>query len=118
MRCEYCHFPEQHAELGFQLDHVVPRKHGGRGDAGNLAFACYRCNTHKGPNLAGLDPDSGRMIRLFNPRTDSWADHFRWTGARLAGRTPEGRTTVTVLCINRTDYVLLRRMLLAEGVSF
>jgi hypothetical protein len=30
----------------------------------NLAFACYHCNLHKGPNLSGIDQDSGALVRL------------------------------------------------------
>lgn len=116
--CEYCHFPEAYAELGFQLDHVVARKHGGTHNAANLAFACYRCNTHKGPNLAGLDPTSRRMTRLFNPRTDEWDVHFRWLGAKLVGKTAIGRATIGVLCCNRMDAVLVRKALMQEGIEF
>ena len=117
-RCEYCHFFERLAELHFQLDHIVPRKHGGQTKAANLALACFRCNSHKGPNLAGHDPVTGGLQRLFHPRDDQWNTHFRWRGAVLAGKTPVGRTTITVLSINRPDAVMLRRALLAGGVRF
>jgi hypothetical protein len=117
-RCEYCHLPEAVAELRFQADHVRAEKHGGTSTAANLAWACFRCNSHKGPNLAGIDPQSGTMNRLFNPRLDTWSDHFRWAGPRLVGKTPVGRATLAVLCINRSDVVLLRRELLAEGIKF
>ena len=75
-RCEYCQWPERFSELRFQLDHVIARKHRGRTDAANLAFACFRCNSHKGPNLAGIDPRTGALVRLFNPRADRWREHF------------------------------------------
>lgn len=117
-RCEYCHFPERLAELRFQLDHIVSQKHRGPTTAGNLALACYRCNSHKGPNLSGVDPDTGRVERLFHPREDDCAAHFQWRGAVLAGRTSIGRTTVAVLNMNRADVILLRRVLRAEGVRF
>lgn len=117
-RCEYCHLPQAVAELRFQIDHIVAEKHGGANAIANLAWACFRCNTHKGPNLAGLDERTGRMNRLFNPRTDLWEEHFRWAGPKLAGKTAIGRTTVNVLCINRMDAVLLRRSLMAEGFAF
>lgn len=117
-RCEYCHFPEAVAELRFQADHVTAEKHGGASSAANLAWACFRCNSHKGPNLAGLDPQSGSLTRLFNPRQDQWSTHFRWAGPRLIGRTDVGRTTIAVLCVNRGDVVRLRRELLSEGFKF
>jgi hypothetical protein len=39
-----------------------------RNNSENLAFACYHCNLHKGPNLSGIDQESGALVRLFNPR--------------------------------------------------
>jgi 5-methylcytosine-specific restriction endonuclease McrA len=117
-RCEYCRFPERLAELRFQLDHILARKHGGPATAENLAFACFRCNSHKGPNLSGTDPDSGELTRLFHPRSDEWKVHFRWRRAVLVGKTPIGRATIAVLNMNRPDVVALRKALLAEGVRF
>src|SRR5450631_1539400 len=60
----------------------------------NLAMACFHCNRSKGPNIAGLDPASGELVRLFHPRTDIWTDHFRLDGTRLFGLTPVGRVTI------------------------
>ena len=118
LRCEYCHLPEAVAELRFQVDHVVAEKHSGPTHESNLAWACFRCNTHKGPNLAGVDEKTGAMTRLFNPRSDVWEEHFRWAGAKLTGRTAIGRTSIQVLCINRPDTLLLRKSLMSEGVAF
>jgi hypothetical protein len=109
LRCEYRRLPEAVSELRFQVDHVVPEKHGGGTLAENLCWACLRCNSHKGPNLAGLDGPAGEMVRLFNPRADAWEEHFRWSGPKLVGRTEVGRVTILVLCINRADTVALRR---------
>jgi hypothetical protein len=83
-----------------QIDHIVARQHGGRTSLDNLALACFPCNNHKGPNLSGIDPDRGEMVRLFHPRRDTWSRHFRWEGARLVGKTAVGRTTIEVLAIN------------------
>ena len=41
---------------------------------------CYHCNLHKGPNLSGIDQESGALVRLFNPREDKWDDHFEQNG--------------------------------------
>jgi hypothetical protein len=51
----------------FHVDHVVARQHGGRTDLSNLALACMHCNRHKGPNIAGSDPRTGEIVRLFDP---------------------------------------------------
>jgi len=115
-RCEYCHFPADLAELSFELDHIIARKHGGPTEPDNLALACFYCNSYKGPNIAGIDPESGDLVRLFHPRRDDWADHFQWEGATLAGRTPIGRATIQVLCINHPDAVSVRESLQREGV--
>jgi hypothetical protein len=83
--CEYCHMPQQFDPLVFQIDHIIAQQHNGPTLAENLALSCFADNHHKGPNIAGIDPDSGRMERLFHPRTDAWSDHFEWRGAILFG---------------------------------
>jgi len=73
-----------------------------------LTLACHFCNRHKGPNLAGMDSTTGELTRLFNPRTDTWNQHFRIQAGRVIGLTPVGRTTVYVLNMNRPDRVRVR----------
>jgi hypothetical protein len=114
LACEYCQMPEHLDQLPFQIDHIIARKHGGPSSEDNLALACFYCNTHKGPNVAGIDPDSGDIVRLFHPRNDRWADHFFWDGPILRARTPSGRATIQVLCINDPEYVAVRISLMAE----
>lgn len=113
-RCEYCHFPESAAELPFHLDHIIARKHRGPTDIANLAWACFTCNLRKGPNIAGRDPVTGELTRLFHPRQDQWQEHFEWQGAWLRGRTAVGRTTISVLDINDEDAISVRTALLHE----
>jgi hypothetical protein len=38
-------------------------------------------------------------VPLFNPRTQNWFEHFRWSedGLRIIGLTPSGRATVGAL---------------------
>ncbi len=114
-RCEYCHYPEAAAELPFHVDHIIAEKHRGETNAANLAWACFSCNMHKGPSIAGLDPLNGELVRLFHPRTDSWTEHFEWTGVWLRGRTAVGRSTVAVLDINHEDSLAVREALRDEG---
>ena len=52
------------------------------------------------------------MVRLFDPRRQSWNRHFEWFGAVLIGRTQIGRATVAVLDINDPQRVGLRREIL------
>ena len=114
-RCEYCRFPAEFSFHRFQLDHIVARKHKGPTIEQNLAWSCTYCNGHKGSNIAGIDPDSRRMVRLFHPRRDRWADHFEWRGPVLCGRTPIARTTVAVLNINDPAFVDVRQALIENG---
>ena len=114
--CEYCLLPQRYTRLAFELDHIVPEKHRGATRASNLALACFACNHHKGPNLAGIDPITGAVVRLFHPRRHSWTRHFRWEGPILQGRTPGGRATIEVLEINVPYRVRLRADLIEEDV--
>jgi hypothetical protein len=104
--------PSEFYRAPFQIDHILAQQHGGKTTLNNTALACFHCNLHKGPNIAGRDPTSGRMTRLFHPRNDRWADHFRWQGATLVGRTAVGRTTIYVLDMNHPAYVLVRQALI------
>jgi len=92
----------------------VARQHGGQTVLENLALACLHCNRHKGPNIAGADPNTGEILRLFHPRGDVWNEHFEWTGAELRGRTAIGRVTIHVLAINQADFLAMREALIQE----
>jgi hypothetical protein len=109
--CEYCHFPQEFSAVALEVDHIIAKKHEGPTHAENLAIACFYCNSYKGPNIAGVDPVSGRIVRLYNPRKDRWNAHFAWDGPRLVGRTSIGRATVRVLMINHPEFVEVRQAL-------
>ena len=106
--CEYCRLREEDDFFTFHIEHIVARQHHGGDDLSNLALACQHCNQHKGPNLSGIDPETGRVVLLFHPRRDDWDFHFRRVGPRLVGLTPTGRATVRVLAMNDPDRVELR----------
>lgn len=110
--------PEDCDVRPFQWDHIRSQKHAGSSDLENLAWSCLPCNSFKGPNVAGYEPDSERLSPLFNPRQNDWSEHFVWKGPVLIGLTPIGRTTITVLRINQPDRVEHRRLLLAGGFFF
>lgn len=108
-RCEYCGLAQVDSPLAvLHIEHVIPRKHGGGDEAENLALACVDCNLSKGPNLTGIDPESGQIAPLFNPRKQAWGDHFAWLGLVIVGLTPAGRATVAVLRLNSDDRLALR----------
>src|SRR5205807_3748061 len=99
--CEYCGLPQEAVPAAtFHIEHIVARQHGGTDDLSNLALACFHCNQHKGPNLTGIDPLSNEIVRLFNPRTQLWDEHFTRRDVEIIGLTPEGRATVRVLAMN------------------
>ncbi len=116
--CEYCRLSEAFYAGPFFAEHIIARQHGGPDRDDNLAYACAHCNLHKGPNIAGLDPETGHLTRPFNPRTDAWEEHFGWAGHLLVRRTAIGRTTVVVLAANDATARVVRAALLAEGVFF
>lgn len=109
-RCEYCHLRQSDAPfLKHQIEHIVPVQHKGGDQLGNLALACYRCNKLKGPNLSAIDPRTGKVVRLFNPRKQRWNEHFSIRGILVLARTAVGRATVELLQMNAVRRQSLRR---------
>jgi 5-methylcytosine-specific restriction endonuclease McrA len=100
-RCEYCQLPQQLSPVAqLQIEHIVPRKHGGNDDDQNLALACVDGNLSKSSNLTGIDPATGQIAPLFNPRSQRWDEHFTWERTLIVGLTPIGRATIRVLNLN------------------
>ena len=111
-RCEYCQLHQNDSPLAvLHIEHIIPKQHGGSDELDNLATACIDCNLHKGPNLTGIDPETGEITPLFHPRNHQWDDHFQWAGGYLVGKTAIGRTTIRVLNMNSDDQLLLRSSL-------
>lgn len=114
-RCEYCQARSAWEPFHvYHVEHIIARQHGGGDETENLALSCHHCNLRKGPNLTSLDPDSGRTTELFHPRLHVWAEHFRLSGARIAGLTAAGRTTVFLLDMNAPHRIELRQINLAR----
>jgi hypothetical protein len=114
-RCEYCRLSRLGQEATFHIDHVVPRAAGGTTASDNLALACVSCSLRKWAKQTATDPDSGEEVPLFNPRKQTWADHFRWEGERVVPLTSTGRATVAALAMNRPLIVAIRREETARG---
>lgn len=113
--CEYCRIRAEFEVLPPQVDHIISVQQGGLTSSENLCLACYRCNHHKGPNIAGWDPKSRQIVPLFNPRTDRWSQHFRLRGGVIVGRTICGRITAKLLGMNHPRRIVLREVLIAKG---
>lgn len=114
--CEYCRLAQEHADTTHEIDHIISQKHHGRTVASNLALSCFRCNSFKGSDIGGRDPQTRKLTPLFNPRRHNWQRHFRWRGPYIIGRTAIGRTTIDILNINDSIRVELREELIDEGV--
>jgi len=114
-RCEYCLIPESIGFVAHCIDHVIAEKHGGQTDADNLANSCILCNQHKGSDLSSLDPETGEVALLFNPRREKWSEHFRLNGAIIEPLSPSGRVTIRLLRLNTADRVRERERMLEVG---
>lgn len=115
-RCEYCLIHEEDVGFPHQVDHIISRKHGGLSSAENLALASVICNRYKGTDVASINTGTGQVIRLFHPRRDRWADHFRIDQERIEPLTEVGRVTVNLLRLNAAERISERHLLQALGV--
>jgi hypothetical protein len=113
--------PVQGQVAWFPIDHIAPRSRGGQTESSNLALACPRWNGHKWAFDFGTDPDTGNRTPLFNPRQQSWTEHFRWSEGKeleIEGLTPCGRATLEQLKMNAPEIVGIRRVLAGLGIRF
>lgn len=115
VRCEYCLLHEDDAWEPHQPDHIIAVKHRGLTVENNLAWTCALCNRCKGSDVASVGED-GRVVRLFHPRRDRWARHFRVEGGRITPLTAVGRVTEFLLQFNRADRLRVRQALADKGL--
>ena len=116
-RCGYCLTAEAIVGTAMEMDHLIPEMLGGLTEEDNLWLACSLCNDHKSGRIASPDPETGEIVRLFNPRHQVWKEHFRWTeeADRIVGLTPIGRATVAALQLNRPALVRARQLWVQVG---
>ncbi|MDQ3812781.1 MAG: hypothetical protein M3347_02385 [Armatimonadota bacterium] len=95
----------------------MPRVSGAGNTLPELAWACAACNGHKSDKTHARDPQTGRLVPLFNPRRQRWSRHFKWSEDNLMilARTATGRATMATLHLNRAELLNLRRALIAIG---
>lgn len=111
--CEYCLMPEQLSLISFAIDHIIAEKHGGQTQSDNLALSCPLCNRYKGSDIASLDPQTGHLCALYNPRLDIWIEHFVFSSSALFSLlSAKGRVTSKILKLNQTERIVERRLLL------
>jgi 5-methylcytosine-specific restriction endonuclease McrA len=117
-RCGYCLSPQHLVMARLEIEHILPVSQGGPSTEDNLWLCCPLCNKAKTDRTTGADPETGQTVRLFNPRTDRWHEHFAWTpdGLRIVGQTPIGRATVTLLHLDSDpDAILVRSYWVEAG---
>jgi hypothetical protein len=115
-RCEYCQ-TQARIVIEMHVDHIVPQSIGGQTKSENLCLSCATCNNRKHDHQSGTDPETGEKARLFNPRTDTWREHFRWSaeGTELLGLSAIGRATIQRLDMNLAKVVAARSEWVAVG---
>ena len=98
-RCGYCLSPQHLVMARLEIEHIIPLSKQGSNNESNLWLACPICNGHKSNKTTAVDPETNETLKLFNPRTQVWSEHFQWTedGLRVVGLTPTGRATVAAL---------------------
>lgn len=116
--CEYCLAQAEFSGENFSIEHILALSRGGSDALENLALACQCCNNHKYNIELALDPATGDLVPLYNPRKDVWAEHFTWFNhsAEIIGTSSIGRATVLRLKLNRRGLMNLRRVLVAAGL--
>ncbi len=116
-RCGYCLSAQRYMMSRLEIEHLIPRALGGNDGESNLWLSCGLCNRYKGPQTAGYDPIGNLRVPLFNPRTQVWSEHFRWSpdGTLIMGVSPTGRATVEALRLNNELAVEVRRNWVLAG---
>lgn len=117
-RCGYCLTVEHVVGYEMNVEHIVPEAAGGASDEDNLWLSCSKCNLHKADKTHEIDPETREKIELFNPRLQSWTEHFEWSEEKdiIIGKTPTGRATVVALHLNRSLLVTARRLWIKAGL--
>lgn len=117
-RCGYCLTPQELIPEPLFIDHLVPASRGGQTVRENLWLSCWTCNTTRGNRTQATDPRTGKKAALFNPRTQTWGEHFQWdkTGTLIVGLTATGRVTVVALNMNNDQVVSVRAVWRRLGI--
>ena len=112
-RCEYCVSQVFFSSSPFSTEHILPKAKGGSDTLENLALACQGCNNFKYTHTSVVDPVTGELALIYNPRQHKWSEHFQWNKdlLLLIGLSPTGRGTIEQLKLNREGVINQRRIL-------
>ena len=116
-RCGYFLTSETLIGMPMEFEHLIPKVARGATVEANLWLSCRRCNGFKGTQTEANDLQLGEQIALFNPREQSWKEHFAWNedGTEIIGQTACGRATVVALKMNNPEIVVARRRWVSVG---
>ena len=107
--CEYCLQSNDFSFHPHQIDHIISLKHEGETEFDNLAYACFPCNNAKGSDIGTIILPNKNFVRLFNPRTDNWYEHFEMENGVIYDKTDIGKATIKVLNLNEIERIIERQ---------
>ena len=110
--CGYCLLPQKLNPTLLEIEHIIPTAKGGTDNEENLWLACRECNSHKSIKTRELDEKSKRRVKIFNPRTQNWKRHFKFSRnkTKITGKIACGRATVKALKLNNETLVSVRKL--------
>jgi len=108
-RCEYCRMHQSLQGATFHVEHILPTAKGGLTELANLAWACPGCNLKKSDHTEVIDPMTGQIVRLFDPRRDVWSEHFSFEEFQIVPLTSIGRAMVEAFDLNHLRRQRIRR---------
>lgn len=116
-RCCYCLTTEANSGIPMTYDHIQPLSKGGKTNFENLCLACRSCNEFKSDSIEAVDPLTGETVPIFNPRTQTWSNHFTWSedSTKVEGLTAIGRATIVALRMNNPVITVARRRWTVSG---
>jgi hypothetical protein len=106
---------EEDSYLAFEIEHIISLKHGGGNESENLAYACPHCNQNKGSDLTTFLDSYENIVAIFNPRKQSWTDHFKIEEGEILPRSDTGRATIKLLKLNEPERLIHRKILMQSG---
>ncbi len=117
-QCGYCRAPQQALPYRLEVEHLLPTSRGGENIRSNLWLSCHKCNKVRSNRLVAIDPLTNEEAPVFNPRLDTWDDHFAWQceGLYIVGRTATGRATVEALRLNDPYHQSARTVWMLAGI--
>lgn len=102
--------------IGYELDHIIPRKHGGTNELDNLAWSCAICNNNKGTDVGTFLLPELDLVRFYHPRLDVWGEHFELSNSLSAPKTDIGKATIKIFKLNDPNRIEEREFLVTAGL--